>query len=85
MSRYQSNSVRKALIYIENLNCFFSGQSRKTLCLQGPTTPQGKLSTKLSTEKWEICKAVVNQRLSELFGCTFEEVALTGYLTDYLA
>jgi hypothetical protein len=80
MLRYQSNSARKSLIYIDSLNCFFSGQSSKSLCLQGLSAAQGKLSTKLSTEKLEICKAVENQRLSELFGCSFEEIPLTGYL-----
>jgi hypothetical protein len=81
MLRYQSNSDRKSLIYIDSLNCFFSGQSRKSLCLQGLRAAQGKLSTKLSTEKLEIFKAVKNQRLSPLFGCTFEEVALTACLS----
>jgi hypothetical protein len=79
MLRYQSNSARKSLIYIDSLNCFFSGQSRKTLGLQGLAAAQGKLSTKLSTENLEISKVVKNQRLSPLFGCTFEEVPLTDY------
>jgi hypothetical protein len=81
MLRYQSNSARKSLIYIDSLNCFFFGQSRKSLCLQGLAVAQGKLSTKLSTEKHEKCKAVENQRLSGRIGCTFEEAPLTDYST----
>jgi hypothetical protein len=54
--RYQSNSARKLLIYIETLNCFFSVQFKKTLDLQGFAARRGKLSTKLSTENLEICK-----------------------------
>jgi hypothetical protein len=81
MLRYQSNSARKSLIYIDSLNCFFSGHSRKTLGLQRLAAAQGKLSTKLSTENWEISKVVKNQRLSPFFGCTFEEIALTACLS----
>jgi hypothetical protein len=79
MLRYQSNSVRKSLIYIETLNCFFSGQFKKTLDLQGSATFAGKLSTKLSTEIWEICKAMTNQGLSALSGCTSQEVNTFSY------
>jgi hypothetical protein len=61
MRRYQTNSACKLLIYIETLNCFFSGQFKKTLDLQGLAARAGKLSTKLSTENLEICKALVNQ------------------------
>jgi hypothetical protein len=77
--RYQSNSARKWLIYIETLNCFFSGQFKKSLDLQGFATRHGKLSTKLSTEKLEICKAMVNQGLSALFGCIPQEVNTFSY------
>jgi hypothetical protein len=53
--------LRCGMIYIETLNCFFSGQFKKTLDLQGLAARAGKLSTKLSTENLEICKALVNQ------------------------
>ncbi|WP_457282687.1 hypothetical protein [Polaromonas sp. P5_D5] len=79
MLRYQSNSGRKLLIYIETLNCFFSGQFKKSLDLQGFATRHGKLSTKLSTENLEICKAMVNQGLSALSGCTSQEVNTFSY------
>ncbi|WP_411881416.1 hypothetical protein [Polaromonas sp. YR568] len=78
-SRYQSNSVRKSLIYIETLNCFFSGQFKQTLDLQGFATLDDKLSTKLSTENLEICKAVANQALSALSGCRSPEVNTFSY------
>jgi hypothetical protein len=77
--RYQSNSARKSLIYIETLNCFFSGQFKQTLDLQGFATLAGKLSTKLSTENLEICKAMANQGLSALSGCTSQEVNTFSY------
>jgi hypothetical protein len=79
ISRYQSNSARKSLIYIETLNCFFSGQFKQALDLQGFATRGGKLSTKLSTENLEICKAVANQGLSALSGCTSPEVNTFSY------
>ncbi|MEO5661495.1 MAG: hypothetical protein ABI546_00180 [Polaromonas sp.] len=79
MLRYQSNSARKSLIYIESLNCFFCGQFKQSLDLQGSAAHSGKLSTKLSTENLEICKAVVNQRLSALSGCTPPEVNTFSY------
>jgi hypothetical protein len=50
MLRYQSNSAPKCLICIETLNCFFCGQFKKSLDLQGFATFADKLSTKLSTE-----------------------------------
>jgi hypothetical protein len=77
--RYQSNSECKSLIYIETLNCFFFGHFEESLDLQGFAPSHGKLSTKLSTENLEICKAVINQGLSALSGCIFEEVPITGY------
>jgi hypothetical protein len=79
MVRYQSNSARKLLIYIETLNCFFSGQFKQSLDLQGLATLHDKLSTKLSTEKLEICKAMVNQGLSALSGCISQEVNTFSY------
>jgi hypothetical protein len=79
ISRYQSNSACKSLIYIKTLNCFFSGQFKKSLDLQGFATFAGKLSTKLSTENLEICKAVPNQGLSALSGCTPQEVNTFSY------
>jgi hypothetical protein len=77
--RYQSNSARKLLIYIASLNCFFSGQSKQSLDLQGFAALHGKLSTKLSTENLEICKALVNQGLSALSGCISQEVNTFSY------
>jgi len=77
--RYQSNSARKLLIYIETSNCFFSGQFKQSLDLQGFATRHGELSTKLSTENLEICKAMVNQGLSALSGCTSQEVNTFSY------
>jgi hypothetical protein len=77
--RYQSNSACKLLIYIETLNCFFSGQFKQTLDLQGSAAPVGKLSTKLSTEKLEICKASLNQGLSAFFGCISQELNTFSY------
>jgi hypothetical protein len=76
--RYQSHSTAKLLIYIETLKCFFSGHSKESLDLQGLATIAGELSTKLSTEIWEIFKTVSNQRLSALCGCNFEEIPRNG-------
>jgi hypothetical protein len=77
--RYQSNSACKLLIYIETLNCFFSVQFKKTLDLQGLAARPDKLSTKLSTEKLEICKQSVNQGLSAFFGCISQELNTFSY------
>jgi hypothetical protein len=77
--RYQSNSACKLLIHIETLNCFFSVQFKKTLDLQGFAASGGKLSTKLSTEKLEICKPLVNQGLSAFFGCIPQELNTFSY------
>jgi hypothetical protein len=74
LPRYQSHSAAKLLIYIETSNCFFSGHFKKSLDLQGLAQIPGKLSTKLSTENLEICKAVINQGLSALTGSAFEDV-----------
>ncbi|MGH6639677.1 MAG: hypothetical protein ACREBY_13885, partial [Polaromonas sp.] len=52
--RYQSHSARKLLIYIETLNCFFSGHFKQSLDLRGFAPFPGQLSTKLSTENLEI-------------------------------
>jgi hypothetical protein len=79
ISRYQSNSARKSLIYIKTLNCFFSGQFKKSLDLQGFATFADKLSTKLSTENLEICKVARNQGLSALSGCIPQEVNTFSY------
>jgi hypothetical protein len=79
MLRYQSNSACKCLIYIETLNCFFSGQFKKSLDLQGFAAFGGKLSTKLSTENLEICKVAPNQGLSALSGCIPQELNTFSY------
>jgi hypothetical protein len=78
-SRYQSNSARKWLIYIEFLKCFFYGQSSESLDLQGLQRYGGNLSTKLSTEKVRFCKALVNQALSAFFACSFVEVSTISH------
>ena len=78
--RYQSNSERKSLIYIETLNCFFSGHFKRSLDLQGLAACRGNLSTKLSTENLEIFKPVLNQGLSAQSGCAFEEMPLSAGL-----
>ncbi|MFS2035801.1 hypothetical protein ACEN8I_17410 [Polaromonas sp. CT11-55] len=78
-SRYQSNSARKLLIYIETLNCFFCGQFKKSLDLQGFARFADKLSTKLSTENLEICKVAPNQGLSALSGCISQELNTFSY------
>jgi hypothetical protein len=78
-SRYQSNSVAKSLIYIETSNCFFYGQFKKSLDLQGFARFADKLSTKLSTENLEICKVAPNQRLSALSGCISQELNTFSY------
>jgi hypothetical protein len=77
--RYQSNSVRKPLIYIDSLNCFFYGQSGEALDLQGFGRCGGDLSTKLSTEKLKIFKASSNQALRAFFASVFVDVTTTSY------
>ena len=68
-NRYQTNSEPKLLIHIRFLKCFFYGQSGESLDLQGLQRHEGNLSTKLSTEKLNICKDALNQALSALFAC----------------
>ena len=68
-NRYQTNSESKSLIYIRFLKCFFYGQSGESVDLQGLQRHEGNLSTKLSTEKLNICKGTLNQALSALFAC----------------
>ncbi|MGB4116468.1 MAG: hypothetical protein WBK51_07985 [Polaromonas sp.] len=68
-NRYQSHSASKLLIYIAFLNCFFYGQSSESVDLQGLQPHGGNLSTKLSTEMLNICKASLNQALSAFFAC----------------
>ena len=68
-NRYQTNSEPKLLIHIRFLKCFFYGQSGESLDLQGLQRPGVNLSTKLSTEKMNICKGFLNQALSALFAC----------------
>ena len=68
-NRYQTNSESKSLIYIRFLKCFFYGQSGESLDLQGLQRHEGNLSTKLSTEKLNICKDTLNQALSAVFAC----------------
>ncbi|WP_309684650.1 hypothetical protein [Polaromonas sp.] len=77
-ARYQSHSSAKSLIYMDSLNCFFFGQINKSLDLRGFAAVGSKLSTKLSTENWEIFKTVSNQGLSALSECNFEEIPRTG-------
>ena len=67
--RYQTNSEPNLLIYIRFLKCFFCGQSGENVDLQGLQRHGGNLSTKLSTEKLNICKGALNQALSALFAC----------------
>jgi hypothetical protein len=66
-NRYQTNSAPKLLIHIAFTNCFFYGQSSESLDLQGLQVHRANLSTKLSTEKQNICKAISNQVLSAFF------------------
>ncbi|WP_293405391.1 hypothetical protein [Polaromonas sp.] len=77
--RYQSHSAAKSLIHIASLNCFFSGQSGKTLDLQGFGRFEGDLSTKLSTEKSKISKAPSNQALRALFASVYVAMATSAY------
>ncbi|MFC6281274.1 MULTISPECIES: hypothetical protein [Polaromonas] len=79
--RYQSNSACKLLIYIGSLNCFFSGHSKQSLDLQGFRVNADKLSTKLSTENLEICKAPLNQALRRLFVSVFTDSSTIVYIS----
>jgi hypothetical protein len=67
INRYQTNSVPKLLIHIAFKNCFFYGQSSESLDLQGLQAQRANLSTKLSTEKQDICKTILNQVLRAFF------------------
>ena len=67
LTRYESHSAAKLLIYIDFSKCFFYWQSSESLDLQGPPGSGGNLSTKLSTEKVGFVKALLNQALSALF------------------
>jgi hypothetical protein len=78
-ARYQSHSACKSLIHIASLNCFFSGQSKESLDLQGLRVIRDKLSTKLSTENLEICKVLLNQALRAFFACIFEASPVTSH------
>jgi hypothetical protein len=78
--RYQSHSAAKLLIYMALSNCFFYRQSSESLDLQGLQRDRGNLSTKLSTEKVGFGKALVNQALSALFACSFEEVSTISHV-----
>jgi hypothetical protein len=75
-NRYQTNSAPKLLIHIEFINCFFYGQSSESLDLQGLQAYRANLSTKLSTEKLNICKAISNQVLSAFFA-SFRQAILS--------
>jgi hypothetical protein len=78
--RYQSNSVAKLLIYIASSICFFCGHFKESLDLQGFRLGRAKLSTKLSTENLEICKAPKNQALSAFFECGFADLTTITYV-----
>jgi hypothetical protein len=84
-NRYQSHSARKLLIYIDFLKCFFYGQSSESLDFKGLQPTRGNLSTKLSTEKVRFGKALVNQALSALFACSFEEVSTISHKFEVAA
>lgn len=79
VSRYQSNSACKSLIHIGFLNCFFYGQSSESVDLQGLQPHGGNLSTKLSTENLNICKASLNQALSAFFACVGEDMPTVSH------
>jgi hypothetical protein len=68
-NRYQTHSAAKLLIHMGFFKCFFYGQASESLDLQGLQPYWGNLSTKLSTEKLNICKAPLNQALSVFFAC----------------
>jgi hypothetical protein len=73
--RYQTHSEGKLLIHMTFLNCFFYRQSSESLDFKGLPAIGDNLSTKLSTEKVGSSKALVNQALSGIFACSFEEVS----------
>jgi hypothetical protein len=75
-NRYQTNSAPKLLIHMEFINCFFYRQSSESLDLQGLQTYRVNLSTKLSTENLNTCKAYLNQLLSAFFA-SFRQATLS--------
>jgi hypothetical protein len=79
-TRYQRDSACKSLIHIASLKCFFSGHFKETLDLQGFRMRGHKLSTKLSTENLEICKAALNQALTALSTCEIAELKTIAYM-----
>ena len=79
-ARYQTNSASKLLIYIASLKCFFYGQFSESLVNQGFRAVEQKLSTKLSTENLENCKATLNQALSVVFASDFSDLNTNAYL-----
>ena len=72
LPRYQSYSAAKLLIYIGFINCFILWQFSESLDFKGLQRYGGNLSTKLSTEILNICKALANQALSALSACVGE-------------
>ena len=72
VARYQSHSDAKSLIHIALIICFFLWQFSESLDFKGRPRGKGNLSTKLSTENLNICKALANQALSALFACVGE-------------
>jgi len=80
--RYQSNSAAKLLIYIASLNCFFYGNFKETLDLQGLRVIAEKLSTKLSTENLGISNVPLNQALRAFFASTFGESLTSAYVAS---
>jgi hypothetical protein len=83
-ARYQSSSAAKSLIYIGSLKCFFLRHFSETLVNQGFRTIGHKLSTKLSTENLENCKATSNQALSTFFASEFAGLATNAYFLPAL-
>ena len=74
VARYQTHSDAKSLIHIALIFCFFLWQFSESLEFKGRQRREANLSTKLSTENLNICKALVNQALSALFACVGEAV-----------
>jgi hypothetical protein len=80
LNRYQTHSEPKLLIHIALLICFFYGQSGESLDFQGLQPSRGNLSTKLSTEKLDICKAPLNQALSAFFACIGQTMSTISHI-----
>ena len=70
--RYQTHSDAKSLIHMTLIICFFLWQFSESLDFKGRPRGKANLSTKLSTENLNICKALANQALSALFACVGE-------------